>query len=117
MQKRRIIFTVCLLALAAYAAYAQCAMCKAAAESDAANNPNSVAKGLNKGIMLLLSLPYIVVGIIFRKELVQLIRNIRSKEKTPFNKKSLGKMTFALTFITCTVLLFIFFISFYEPPQ
>jgi hypothetical protein len=114
---KRILFTVLMVALTAYAAYSQCAMCKAAAESDAANNPNSVAKGLNKGIMLLLSLPYIVVGIIFRNELKQLVRNIGNKEKTPFNKKSLGKMTFALTFITCTVLLFIFFISFYEPPQ
>jgi len=116
MNKKKIFLTVFILALSAYAAYSQCAMCKAAAESDAANNPNSVAKGLNKGIMLLLSLPYIVVGIIFRKELRQLIKNIGNKEKTPFNKRSLSKMTFALTFITCTVVLFIFFISFYKPP-
>ncbi len=113
---KKVLYTIAILALASYAAYSQCAMCKAAAESDAANNPNSVAKGLNKGIMLLLGIPYIVTGVIFRKELMQLIRNIGNKEKTPFNKKSLSKMTFALTFITCTVLLFIFFISFYKPP-
>lgn len=112
---RKVLFTIFILVVSAYAAYSQCAMCKAAAESDAANNPNSVAKGLNKGIMLLLGLPYIVVGIIFRKELTQLFHNIRNKERTPFNKKSLSKMTFALTFITCTVILFIFFISFYKP--
>jgi Na+/H+ antiporter NhaD/arsenite permease-like protein len=104
-----------MLALTAYTAYSQCAMCKAAAESDAANNPDSVAKGLNKGILLLLTIPYIVVGVIFRKELRQLIRNIGNKERTPFNKKNLGKMTFALTFITCAVILFAFFISFYKP--
>ena len=115
MNKRKVIFTVLMLALTAYAAYSQCAMCKAAAESDAANNPNSVAKGLNKGIMLLLSLPYVVVGIIFRKDIGQFFRNLRNKEKTPFNKKSLSKMTFALTFITCAVVLFAFFISFYKP--
>jgi hypothetical protein len=112
---KKVLFTACVFALTAYAAYSQCAMCKAAAESDAANNPDSVAKGLNKGILLLLTIPYIVVGVIFRKELGQLIRNIRSKEQTPFNKKNLGKMTFALTFITCAAILFAFFISFYKP--
>lgn len=112
---KKVIYTIAIIGLTAYAAYSQCAMCKAAAESDAANNPNSVAKGLNKGIMLLLTIPYTVVGIIFRKELVQLIRNIRNKEKTPFSKKNLSKMTFALTFITCAVVLFAFFITFYKP--
>lgn len=112
---KKVLYTIFFMALTAYAAYSQCAMCKAAAESDAANNPNSVAKGLNKGIMLLLTIPYAVVGIIFRKELTQLIKNIGNKEKTPFNKKSLSKMTFALTFITCAVILFAFFISFYKP--
>jgi len=112
---KKIIYTVALLTLTTYAAYSQCAMCKAAAESDAANNPNSVAKGLNAGIIFLMTVPYVVVGIIFRKELLLLIRNIGNKEKTPFNKKSLSKMTFAITFITCAVVLFAFFITFYKP--
>lgn len=112
---KKAIYTAALLLLSAYAAYSQCAMCKAAAESSVANNPNSVAKGLNTGIMFLMTIPYVVVAIIFRKELVQLIRNIGNKEKTPFNKKKLGNMTFALTFITCAVVLFVFFISFYKP--
>jgi hypothetical protein len=112
---KRIIYTALFFALASYAAYSQCAMCKAAAESSLANNPNSVAKGLNTGIIFLLTIPYAVLGVIFRKELVQLIKNIGSKEKTPFNKKTLSKMTFAITFITCTVILFAFFITFYKP--
>ena len=115
MNKPVLIFLLLALLLLPTADFSQCAMCKAAAESSIENNPNSVAKGLNSGIIFLLTLPYVVVSIIFRKELLQLIKNIGSKEKTPFNKKALSKMTFALTFITCTVILFIFFISFYKP--
>ena len=112
---RKLIFLAAFLFLLSWAGYAQCAMCKAAAETSVEHNPNSVAKGLNTGILFLMTIPYVVVGLIFRKELGQVIRNLRSKEKTPFNKKALGKMTFALTFITCAVILFAFFITFYEP--
>lgn len=97
------------------AAYSQCAMCKAAAESAAEANPNSVAKGLNKGILFLMAIPYLVVAIIFRKELAQFFKNIRNKEKTPFNKKDLHKLTFALTFVTCAAILFTVFIIFFKP--
>ncbi len=113
---KKVIYTTALIVLAAYAGYSQCAMCKAAAESSLENNPNSVARGLNTGIIFLLTIPYAILSIIFRKELFQLIKNIGNKEKTPFNKKSLSKMTFAITFVTCTVVLFAFFITFYKPP-
>ena len=104
-----------LLLLLTIVAYPQCAMCKAAAESDLQNNPNSLAKGLNTGILFLMVIPYIIVGIIFRKDVVQFFKNIGNKEKTPFNKKRLSNLTFLLTFISCTVILFIIFISFYKP--
>ena len=90
-------------------------MCKAAAESSLENNPNGIAKGLNKGILFLMAFPYIIVGIIFRKELAQFVRNLRNKEKTAINKKSLEKLTFAITFITCAVIVFVLFISIYKP--
>ena len=96
-------------------AHAQCAMCKAAAESDLQNNPNSVAKGLNSGILFLMAFPYLIVAVIFRKDLQVFLHNIRHKEKTPFSKDRLHKLTFLFTFITCTVILFILFISFYKP--
>ena len=52
-------------------AYAQCAMCKAVAESNMKNKENSQGKGLNKGIIYLLSVPYIIGGVVgfiwFRK--------------------------------------------------
>jgi heme/copper-type cytochrome/quinol oxidase subunit 2 len=96
-------------------AYSQCAMCKAAAESDLKNNPNSVAQGLNTGILFLMFIPYIIVGVIFRNEIITFFKNIRNKEKTPFNKKRLNNLTFVLTFLSSTVVLFIIFISFYKP--
>jgi hypothetical protein len=114
MRNRHIITTFVFL-LFAIAVYSQCAMCKAAAESDLKNNPNSLAKGLNTGILFLMTIPYIIVGIIFRKDVVQFFKNIGNKEKTPFNKARLNNLTFLLTFISCTVILFIIFISFYKP--
>jgi len=58
---------------------AQCAMCKAAAESDLQNNPNSVAKGINEGIIYLMVIPYILMAFFFRKEIIQFIRGIIKK--------------------------------------
>ncbi len=43
--------------------FAQCAMCKRAAESNMNDNQNNVGKGLNKGILYLLSVPYLLGGI------------------------------------------------------
>lgn len=93
---------------------AQCAMCKAAAESDMKNNPNSMAQSLNKGILFLMSIPYIIVGIIFRKDIVAFFQNFGNKDKTLLNKKRLSNLTFLLTFITCATILFVVFISAYK---
>ena len=104
-----------LLLLLSVGVYSQCAMCKAAAESDLQNNPNSIAQGLNTGILFLMFIPYLIVGVIFRKDILVFFKNIGSKEKTPFNKKSLNNLTFVLTFVSCAVILFVIFISFYKP--
>jgi len=42
---------------------AQCAMCKRIAETNMEDNQNNVGKSLNKGILYLLALPYIIGGI------------------------------------------------------
>ncbi len=117
MKRKKILFTVSLffLLLLPTANFSQCAMCKAAAESSVKANPKSVARGLNKGILFLMSVPYLVVGIIFKKDLLQFLKNLGSKEKTSLNKKNLGKLTFLLTFITCAAVLFTVFISLYKP--
>ncbi len=59
MYKKIILFIFSLLATAVYS-WSQCAMCKAVAE----NGSEEASKGLNTGILYLMSLPYILVGII-----------------------------------------------------
>jgi len=60
---------------------AQCAMCKASAESSLKNNPNSIARGLNSGILYLMAVPYIMIAFIFRKQIASLWRKLRGKVK------------------------------------
>lgn len=60
-------------------AQAQCAMCKQAAASSLDNNQNSMAKGLNTGILYLMTVPYILIAIIFRKQIVALYKSWRGK--------------------------------------
>lgn len=79
---KRIILLIVLLSLFYFNAEAQCAMCKQSAASTLDNDPNSVAKGLNSGILYLLALPYILVAIVFRKQLIALWKNWRGKEVT-----------------------------------
>ena len=44
---------------------AQCAMCKAVAKSNMDSGKNKVGLGINRGVLYLLSLPYILTGIGF----------------------------------------------------
>jgi hypothetical protein len=48
---------------------AQCAMCKQAAETSLKSNPNSIARGLNSGILYLMAVPYLLIAFIFRKRI------------------------------------------------
>ena len=61
MLKRRVLFAiVAILILFPETAEAQCAMCRAALESA---DDQSQAKGINNGIVYLMSIPYILFGI------------------------------------------------------
>lgn len=55
---------------------AQCAMCKEAAESSMKSDPNSMARSLNKGILYLMAVPYLMIAFIFRKQLFQLWKKV-----------------------------------------
>ncbi len=57
---------------------AQCAMCKASVESSQGQK-NSVAGGINQGILYLMAVPYLLLAFIFRKQLVTVWRVIRKK--------------------------------------
>ncbi len=76
---KKILISLSTLFFLSYAVMAQCAMCKAAAESDLQNNPNSVAKGINSGILFLMVIPYILMAFFFRKEIIGFFKN---KKKT-----------------------------------
>lgn len=43
-------------------AFSQCAMCKASVESNIENGQKAVGRGLNDGIIYLMSIPYLVLG-------------------------------------------------------
>lgn len=70
---------IALLILIPSISEAQCAMCKAAVESNVNNDPNSVAKGINKGILYLMAVPYLLLMFIFRKQIASLYRKLRRK--------------------------------------
>jgi hypothetical protein len=58
---------------------AQCAMCKQAAETSMKNDPSSMARSLNKGILYLMAVPYIMIAFIFRKQLYQLWKKMSAR--------------------------------------
>jgi hypothetical protein len=89
---------------------AQCAMCKAAAESDLETNSKSIARGLNKGILFLMGAPYLIVGVIFRKELGQLLRNFNERRKQPLSKARKEWLVFGLSISTVWLVLFFLFL-------
>ncbi|HPQ09365.1 MAG TPA: hypothetical protein PK995_09085 [Bacteroidia bacterium] len=77
---KKMFFSVLFFLLFVYQTFSQCAMCKAAAESDLQNNPNSVTKGINDGILFLMVIPYILIAFYFRKEIIQFIKGKKKEE-------------------------------------
>jgi hypothetical protein len=57
----------------------QCAMCKASVESSQGQK-NSVAGGINHGILYLMAIPYLLIAFIFRKQIVALWKSFRGKK-------------------------------------
>ncbi len=61
--KKLFFFFFFALGVVQFDANAQCAMCKRVAESSQEANDNKVGRGLNTGILYLLSIPYVLAGI------------------------------------------------------
>lgn len=57
---------------------AQCAMCKATVEGSQGQK-NSVAGGINQGIIYLMLVPYVLMAFIFRKQIATVWKLIRGK--------------------------------------
>jgi hypothetical protein len=91
--------------------FAQCAMCKAAAESNLEHDPKSIARGLNKGILFLMAIPYVIVGIIYRNELVLFLKNIRNPKKIALTNERKQWLRFSLFFATILIILFLIFLK------
>ena len=68
MKTKKLFFTFLLATLLGVSASvnskAQCAMCRATVESNLSNGTSSVGAGLNKGILYLVSFPYLVFIVI-----------------------------------------------------
>lgn len=73
-----ILVIILLLVLLPNITEAQCAMCKASVQSSEGQK-NSVAGGINQGILYLMAIPYILLAFIFRKQLVTVWKVIRKK--------------------------------------
>src|SRR5687767_14846040 len=59
-----LVFTLFLYTSCAVSASAQCAMCRATVESNSKSKDNAIGKGLNKGILYLMTIPYIMVAVV-----------------------------------------------------
>lgn len=53
-----------LLCIAPIAAQAQCSMCKTQVESARGDKDEYDASGLNKGILMLMTVPYVLMGVV-----------------------------------------------------
>jgi len=78
--KKRYIIILVLLAFILFPNLleAQCAMCKATVESSQGQK-NSVASGINQGIIYLMLVPYVLMAFIFRKQIATVWKLIRGK--------------------------------------
>ena len=62
MKTIKIVCLSILLSCSLSPAIAQCAMCRQSVESSIDGEDKTVGKGLNKGILYLMSIPYLVLG-------------------------------------------------------
>ncbi len=82
---RRIPLTLLVLLLLAFVATdasAQCAMCKAAVEQGQGTfgGEQSIGRGLNRGILFLLVMPYLLIFLVFRKKIVSFFREFATAQ-------------------------------------
>ncbi|MBA9079021.1 hypothetical protein [Rufibacter quisquiliarum] len=56
------VVVVMALLLSVIPAEAQCAMCRASVESSSGGPTDTIANGLNKGILYLMAVPYVLIG-------------------------------------------------------
>lgn len=80
MKILRFALAIIILLLIFSDAIAQCAMCKAVAETGTKDG-TSVSGGINNAIYYLMTLPYVLLFILFRKKIVSFFREWRAMWK------------------------------------
>ena len=60
---RNMLLPFALILVLSASAYGQCAMCRANAESSLRSGKSDIGKGLNNGILYLMSVPYVLAGV------------------------------------------------------
>ena len=88
MNKRRLLpvfAAIALLALLPAETWAQgCAMCKAVAgtqpESNIYGGAQAVGAGLNKGILFMMTVPYVLLFLFFRKRIAGFVKEFRNAQ-------------------------------------
>ncbi len=80
MSSRIIVTVIVLLLIFSVDAFSQCAMCKAVAETGTSDG-KSVAGGINHAILYLMTLPYILLFVLFRKKLLGFYREWKAMWK------------------------------------
>ena len=68
----RFLFSVVCFLVCHTIAFAQCAMCRATVDSNQGMNQNTIADGLNFGILYLMAIPYVLLiggGVLFYRHL------------------------------------------------
>jgi hypothetical protein len=84
MKKRAFdwLFTIAVLILSNGISIAQCAMCKSTVESGSANG-ESMARGLNTGILYLMAIPYVILMLgtyfFFKKPIDEKLKSLRNR--------------------------------------
>lgn len=76
--KRLGLFLMVIAVVLSDTAFGQCAMCKATAEAGQENDIE-FGRNINVGIMILMTLPYIILFLLFRKQIVRLFRALIQK--------------------------------------
>ena len=86
MNKRVILLVVMLCIVAVDLAYGQgCSQCKLISEQSTEAGEASFATNINKGILILMCMPYILLIIVFRKRIVRFFKRMFKSELNSAN--------------------------------
>lgn len=77
MKKRLVIILLIAFVFTLDMAYSQgCSQCKLVAEQGAELDEGSFGNGINKGILLLMTIPYLILFFFFRKSIIRLFKSL-----------------------------------------